>query len=313
MERQRKLMIAILVMLVLFAVIAIIDVSFRIDKKSSIEVKMKMPQFGPGIAVVRVDGPIEMSSQSGFGTLSRGAEAVVKRLDDLGKNDEIKGIVLRINSPGGTVGATQEIYQKLWKLRKKNIVIVASMGDVAASGGYYIASACNHILANYGTITGSIGVITYSPNFKKLFDKYGIGMNVIKSGKHKDILSSHRDVTPEERKLLQELIDSSYNRFIKDVALGRNMNESEIIPVADGRIMDGETALEQGLIDGIGTFEDSIYKAKELAGLDENAPVYEEVSSPFDNVMNLLGNYFRGGKISMDGMVYPAKPVEYRY
>lgn len=313
MERQRKLMVAILVMLVLFAVIAIIDVSFRIDKKSSTEVKMKMPQFGPGIAVVRVDGPIEMSSQSGFGTLSRGAEAVVKRLDDLGKNDEIKGIVLRINSPGGTVGATQEIYQKLWKLRKKNIVIVASMGDVAASGGYYIASACNHILANYGTITGSIGVITYSPNLKKLFDKYGIGMNVIKSGKHKDILSSHRDVTPEERKLLQELIDSSYNRFIKDVALGRNMNESEIIPVADGRIMDGETALEQGLIDGIGTFEDSIYKAKELAGLDENAPVYEEVSSPFDNVMNLLGNYFRGGKIFMDGMVYPAKPVEYRY
>ncbi len=313
MERQRKLMVAILVMLVLFAVIAIIDVSFRIDKKSSTEVKMKMPQFGPGIAVVRVDGPIEMSSPSGFGALSRGAESVVKRLDELEKNDEIKGIVLRINSPGGTVGATQEIYQKLWKLRKKNIVIVASMGDVAASGGYYIASACNHIMANYGTITGSIGVITYSPNLKKLFDKYGIGMNVIKSGKHKDILSSHRDVTPEERKLLQELIDSSYNRFIKDVALGRNMNESEIIPVADGRIMDGETALEHGLIDAIGTFEDSIYKAKELAGLDENAPVYEEVSSPLDNVMNLLGNYFRGGKTSIDGMVYPAKPVEYRY
>lgn len=306
-------MIAILVMLVLFAVIAIIDVSFRIDKKSSTEVKMKMPQFGPGIAVVRVDGPIEMSSPSGLGALSKGAEAVVKRLDDLLKNDEIKGIVLRINSPGGTVGATQEIYQKLWKLRKKNIVIVASMGDVAASGGYYIASACNHILANYGTITGSIGVITYSPNLKKLFDKYGIGMNVIKSGKHKDILSSYRDVTPEERKLIQELIDSSYNRFIKDVALGRSMNESEIIPVADGRIMDGETALKHGLIDGIGTFEDSIYKAKELAGLDENAPVYEEVSSPFNNVMNLLGNYFRGGNFSMDGVVYPAKPVEYRY
>lgn len=306
-------MIAILAMLVLVAVIAIIDVSFRIDKKGSAEAKMKMPQFGPGIAVVRVDGPIEMSSSSGFSTSHKGAEAIIKRLDDLAKNDEIKGIVLRINSPGGTVGATQEIYQKLWKLRKKNIVIVASMGDVAASGGYYIASACNHILANYGTITGSIGVITYSPNLKKLFDKLGIGLNVIKSGKHKDILSSHRDVTAEERELLQELIDSSYSRFIKDVALGRNMNESEIIPVADGRIMDGETALKHGLIDGIGTFEDSIYKAKDLAGLDENAPVYEEVSSPFDTVMSILGNYFRGGKFSLNGMIYSEKPVEYRY
>lgn len=313
MERQRKLMIAILAMLVLVAVIAVIDVSFRIDKKSSSEVKIKMPQFGDGIAVVRVDGPIEMSSSSGFSTSRKGAEAVIKRLDDLGKNDEIKGIVLRINSPGGTVAATQEIYQKLWKLRKSNIIIVASMGDVAASGGYYIASACNHIVANYGTITGSIGVIAYSPNLKKLFDKLGIGMNVIKSGKHKDILSSHRDVTPEERKLLQELIDSSYSRFVKDVALGRNMNESEIIPVADGRIMDGETALKHGLIDGIGTFEDSIYKAKELAGLDENAPVYEEIFSPMDNVMSILGNYFRGGGISMDGIIHPEKSVEYRY
>lgn len=312
MERQRKLMIAILAMLVLVAVIAIIDVSMRIEKESTAEVKIQMPRFGSGIAVVRIEGPIEMSSPSGLGMTPRGAEAVIKRLDNLQKNSDIKGIVLRVNSPGGTVAATQEIYQKLSNLRKNNIIIVASMGDVAASGGYYVASACNHIVANYGTVTGSIGVIAYSPNLKKLFDKLGIGMNVIKSGKHKDILSSHRDISPEEKELLQEMIDSSYNRFIKDIAKGRNMNESDIIPVADGRIMNGETALKHGLIDSIGTFEDSIAKAKELAGLDEDAPVYEETSSPFENVISILGNYFRGG-ITLDSLLYSEKAVEYRY
>lgn len=312
MERHRKIMIAILAMLVLVAVIAVIDVSMRIEKKSTSEVRIQMPLFGPGIAVVRIEGPIEMSAPSGLGVTPRGAEAVVRRLDTLQKNSDIKGIVLRVNSPGGTVAATQEIYQKLRNLRKNNIVIVASMGDVAASGGYYVASACNFIMANYGTVTGSIGVIAYSPNLKKLFDKLGIGMNVIKSGKHKDILASHRDISAEERQLLQEMIDSSYNRFVKDIALGRNMSESDIIPVADGRIMNGETALKHGLIDSIGTFEDSISKAKELAGLEEDAPVYEETFSPFENMMSILENYFKGG-MTLEGLIHPEKTVEYRY
>jgi len=313
MEKQRKVMIAILTMLVLIAVIAVIDVSLRIDKTAGPEVKLKMPQFGPGIAVVRIDGPIEMSGTSGFTGVPKGAESVIKRLDELEKNSNIKGIVVRINSPGGTVAATQEIYEKLWKLRKKNIILVASMGDVAASGGYYIASACNHIIANYGTVTGSIGVIAYSPNLKKLFDKLGIGINVIKSGKYKDTLASHRDMAPEERRLLQEMIDLSYDKFIKDIARGRSMSESEIIPVADGRIMNGETALKHGLIDQTGTFEDAISKAKGLAGLKEDAPVYEETFSPFDSFLGILGNYFSGGSFPLDKILSPEKAVEYRY
>ncbi len=313
MERERKITVAILAMLVLVAVIAIVDISLKIDDSGKQgNLKMPVPKFGPGVGIVRVEGGIEMSAPSGPLGLKSGSDAIVKRLDNLMRDDKIKAVVLRINSPGGTVAATQEIYQKLWKLRKKNIVLVASMGDVAASGGYYIASACNHIVANHGTVTGSIGVIASSPNIRKLFEKLGIKMNVIKSGKYKDIMSSHRDLTRDERKLLQEMIDSSYQKFVEDVALGRNMKQSDIRKVADGRIMNGVTALNSGLVDQLGTFEDSIEKAKEMSGLAADAPVYEDAFSPIEEMFGSFSNLMSGfsffGKTSIDNM----NRIEYR-
>ncbi len=203
-------------------------------------------------------------------------------------------MVVRINSPGGTVSATQELYEKLWRLRKKKIILVASMGEIAASGGYYIASACDLIMANQGTTTGSIGVIIVSPNLRGLFDRLGIQMNVIKSGRYKDILSMHRDITPEERRLVQEIIDSSYGRFLKDVARGRNMSISDIEPVADGRIMSGETALKHRLIDRLGTFEDAVDEARKMAKLPENSPVYDEGKSPLQQILFNMGGMFGG-------------------
>jgi len=313
MERQRKIMVAILALLAVIAVIAIVDVGLKIDKKSKSEIALTLPEFGPGVGVIRIEGAIEMSSPSGPFANPSGAEAVIKRLGEMEKDSSIKAVVIRINSPGGTVAATQEIYEKIWKLRKKNIILVASMGDVAASGGYYIASACNYIVANYGTITGSIGVIVMSPNLKRLFDKFGIQMNVIKSGKYKDILASNRDMTPEERSLLQEMIDLSYNKFIKDIALGRNMNQEDIRPVADGRVMNGETALKNKLIDQLGTFEDAILKAKELAALDENAPVYEKEDSPFQEIFGSLQNMFNGKSGVASELFYNPHKIEYRY
>lgn len=306
-------MVAILALLALIAVIALVDIGMKIEKKSKSEVKLSMPEFGPGVGIVRVDGSIEMSGPAGTFGFPQGAEAVIKRLDELEKDSNIKAVVLRINSPGGTVAATQEIYEKLWKLRKKNIILVASMADVAASGGYYIASACNYIVANYGTITGSIGVIVYSPNLKNLFDKFGIGMNVIKSGKYKDILATHRDMTPEERSLIQEMIDLSYNKFIKDIALGRNMNQEDIRPIADGRVMNGETAIKNKLIDKLGTFEDAIIKAKELASLDTEAPVYEQNDSPFQELFGSIKNIFSGQNIAGSSIFYNPNRIEYRY
>jgi len=273
-----------------------------------------MPEMRAGVGVIRLYGPISMSGEATvLGGSAGGADGFVAELDGMMHDDNIKAIVVRIDSPGGTVAATQEIFHKLMKIRKEKKVLVASMGDIAASGGYYSASACDYIMANPGTITASIGVIAAAPNLKGLFEKLGIRMNVIKSGKYKDILSSSRDMTDEEKKLLQEMIDSSYEQFLKDVSLGRNIPIDDIRPVADGRVMTGSAALECKLIDGLGTFEDSIAKAKEMAKLPEDAPVYE-------NQPNTLSELFGSleGKISKNPLdaalkTAPVLPIEYRY
>ena len=302
MDRNRKILISIFALLLLSLMMAVIDISLRMQDDSDKGQRGKEARTGPGIGIVRVEGPIGIRARTGPLDLSAGSEGIIRRLDDLSRNGSIKAVVLRINSPGGTVAAVQEIYSKLWKLRKRNIPLVASMGDIATSGGYYIASPCNFIMANNGTITGSIGVIALSPNMKGLFEKLGIKMNVIKSGNYKDIFSSHRDITKEETQLLQEMIDTSYRRFLKDVALGRNQNQSEIEPYADGRVMNGETALKYKLIDAVGTFEDAVDKARELAKLDENSPVYDEIMTPFQQIMMSLDGMFRLGGVVTESM-----------
>jgi protease-4 len=312
MEKQRKITLAILIMLVLISIIAVVDISTRVEKKRSLPTGLNMMPNGPGVAIVRIDGPIELTGPAGLMGKPSGAESVVRRLADIEKDSNIKAVVIRINSPGGTVAATQEIYHRIFSLRKKNIIVVASMGDIAASGGYYIASACNHIVANYGTITGSIGVIALSPNLKNLMDKFGIKMNVIKSGKYKDILATHRDMSIEERALLQELIDLSYHKFVSDIALGRNMNQSDIYPIADGRVMSAQTALKYKLIDQLGTFEEAINKAKELAGLDSDAHVYEERLSPFNEIFSSINSLFTGHFFE-NRFTDTTYKIEYRY
>jgi protease IV len=293
MDRNRKIILSILLLVVVACVLAVIDISLKMKTTDRKEISLPMPDFGPGVGVVKVYGAITISDTSGsyFG-LGAGSDAIVKKLSKLGENSKIKAIVIRINSPGGTVASVQEIFDKLMELRKKNIVLVASMGDLAASGGYYIASACNYIVANHGTITGSIGVIATSPNLKGLFEKLGIKMNVIKSGKYKDILSSNRDLTADERALIQEMIDSSYMKFLKDVSLGRNIPISDIQPYADGRVMNGETALKYKFIDGIGSYEEAIQKAKSLAKLPENAPVYDQTGSALEQILLSIDSAF---------------------
>jgi protease IV len=288
MDRNRKIILSILMLVVVACVLAVIDISLKMKSADRQEINLSMPDFGPGVGIVKVYGAITISD-SVFGG---GSDDIVKKLSSLEKNSKIKAIVLRINSPGGTIASVQEIFEKLMELRKKNIVLVASMGDMAASGGYYIASACNFIIANYGTTTGSIGVIASSPNLKGLFEKLGIKMNVIKSGKYKDILSPNRDLTADEKALLQEMIDSFYMKFLKDVSLGRNVPISEIQPYADGRVMTGETALKYKFIDAIGTYEDAVRKAKNMARLPENAPVYDQTGSFMELLLTSMENKF---------------------
>ena len=210
------------------------------------------------------------------------ARPVLEKIKNFRKNDDIKAIVVRIDSPGGGVGPSQEIFREIQKTVKEKKVI-ASMGAIAASGGYYIAAATNGIVANPGTITGSIGVILGYTNFEALFEKIGLYPVVIKSGQYKDIGSPVRKMTEQEQALLQGFSDNVHSQFIKDVATGRRQPEGEIRKIADGRIFSGETAKSLGLVDRLGNFEDAIEWAGKLGGIDgEITVVYPpEEKAPF--------------------------------
>ena len=177
-------------------------------------------------------------------------------------------LLLRIDSPGGTVGDSQEIYSALKRLREK-IKIVASFGNISASGGVYIGMGAEHIVANPGTITGSIGVIIRGNNLERLLEKVGVSFQVIKSGPYKDILAFDRQLTDAEQQILQDLIDTSYQQFVETVAEARKLAVENVKSFADGRVFTGQQALELGLVDRLGTEEDARRWTAELAGLDQ--------------------------------------------
>jgi protease-4 len=210
------------------------------------------------IGVILIEGPITESQQ------------IIKQLVDFKKDDRIKAIILRVNSPGGGFAPSQEIYREVRKtiLTKR---VVASMGSVAASGGYYIASAADKIVANPGTLTGSIGVIMEFVQLEDLLKKLGVGMEVLKSGEFKDIGSPHRPMSQREKELIQNLILDIQAQFVEAVAQGRNLSEEKIQEIADGRILSGAQSKELGLVDHLGNFEDAVDLAKEMAGIKGEA------------------------------------------
>jgi len=191
---------------------------------------------------------------------------IINQMDKYGKDDDVKAVVLRIDSPGGAVVPSQEIYDKILQLKKKKKVFT-SMGSVAASGGYYIACASDKIIANPGTITGSIGVIIQFPQAKELLKKIGLKSTVIKHGKYKDVGSPARDMTSDERLLMQGVVDDIYDQFVEAVSLNRNIPKKKIEALADGRIFSGRQALNLGLVDYIGNMEYTIDLAARLSGI----------------------------------------------
>ena len=195
------------------------------------------------------------------------SEATIEQLRKFAKDDSVKAIVVRINSPGGGVGPSQEIYEEIGKLKGKKPV-VASMGAVAASGGYYIACASRKIYANPGTITGSIGVIMQFVNVKELIEKIGIKGVVVKSGELKDTGSPVRDMSPEERQYLQAVIDNVHAQFVQAVADGRKLDLEAVRKIADGRIFSGEQAKALGLVDALGNQEDAVADAARMAKIE---------------------------------------------
>jgi protease-4 len=220
---------------------------------------------GDGVGVLQIEGAID-DSRDVVGELKRFNEA-----------PWIKAIVVRIDSPGGAVAPTQEIFDQLQKTKKKK-PLIASMGSMATSGGYYIASACDKIIANPGTLTGSIGVIMQLTNVEDLMKKVGVKGYNVKSGANKDIGSPFQPLSPEGREILQSLVDNVHSQFISAVAKGRGMNESQVRKLADGRVYSGAQAKELGLVDQFGTLDDAIEFAAKRVGLEENPTVY--YSSP---------------------------------
>ena len=206
------------------------------------------------VGVLRIEGTINDSHER------------IRDLKQFAESSGVKAVVVRIESPGGGVAATQEIYEEIEKLKKKKPVI-ASLGGVAASGGYYIASACDQVVANPGTITGSIGVIMELGNIEELMRKLGLQGYSVKSGPHKDIGSPMRPLSPEGRAILQALVDNVHAQFVGAVAKGRRMPTEKVRELADGRVYSGEQAKALGLVDLMGNLEDAIDLAAKRVGI----------------------------------------------
>jgi len=222
-----------------------------------------------GVALIRIRGEIsEPTSSSGWGDQA-GASTIAKRIRSAADKDNIKAIILDINSPGGTVAAVQDIYNAVLYAREtKKKPVVSLMRDVAASGGYYISAACDKIVAQPGTLTGSIGVIFQTSNFEGLMTKVGVQFGAIKSGKLKDMGSPFRAMTDEEKNLFQSLIDDSYDQFFQAVKTGRpDINTDTLRGYADGRVFTGRQALKIGLIDVLGGEDEALKAAGDLSGL----------------------------------------------
>jgi protease IV len=214
-------------------------------------------------------------------------ERVVKALRQV-EEREFPALLLRIDSPGGTVGDSQEIHAAIGRLRSKGCRVVASFGNISASGGVYVGVAAEKIVANPGTITGSIGVILRGNDLSRLLKRIGIRFETVKSGLYKDILSPDRALSEAERQLLQELIDSSYNQFVAAVAAGRGLEEAAVRVFADGRVFSGAQALPLGLVDALGDEESARLLAAELAGLDPEKTRTVSFGKPPRKLLGLL-------------------------
>lgn len=251
----------------LFIGLIVIGVGSMVSNLGSLgagEFKPLVTKSQHAVGVVEIEGEIVMSKD------------FAQSLERLVENKDIKSIVVRIDSPGGAVGASEEMYRAIKKARETKPV-VCSMGTVAASGGVYAAMGCQKIVANRGTLTGSVGVIVMSPNVKDFIQQWGVSMTVIKSGKYKDSGSPFREVTEDDRALLQSVVNSAYKQFVDVIVAERNLPRADVEKFADGRVLSGDEALAVGLIDEHGDIYRAAKVALTLAG-DESEPelVYPE-------------------------------------
>ena len=251
------------------------------------------PLFGPRVAIVEIEGII------------LDVDDVVRELKELRDNPSVRAVVMRINSPGGVVGPTQEVHDAILRLQKAGKPVVASLGAVAASGGYYIAVAADQIYANPGTLTGSIGVIMQMANFEQLMKKVGVDYVVVKAGQFKDIGNPGRPMSPDERRVLQGLLDDVHAQFIDAVAAGRKLGREDVVRFADGRVFSGMQAKELKMVDALGGLEDAVLAAGKLANLP-SPPAVIQPKRKF-SFMDLFRNQFGGSAAA--ALLQPSLPA----
>ncbi|MBI5868961.1 MAG: signal peptide peptidase SppA [candidate division Zixibacteria bacterium] len=258
--------------------------------------------FGKKVAIVELKGTISAS------------EEIVGQLRRFADDSSIPAIVLRIDSPGGGVAASQEIYDEIQRVKEKGKKVIVSMGSVAASGGLYVAVAADTIVANPGTLTGSIGVIFEFPTLEKLMEKVGVRYEVVKSGEYKDIGSIARSMTEKESAALQVVIDDTYDQFVEAVAKGRRLDKDSVKVFADGRIFTGRQAKEMKLVDELGDLHDALDIAAEMVGLESPPKTVKIIPRRRTGMLDFLGKTFIDWLTEYAGETANSAPaLQYRY
>jgi protease-4 len=223
-------------------------------------------ELGDKVAVIKISGTISMGNSVGvFGEEVASPESIISKIDKAESDGSVKAILLEINSPGGSVVASEEIANRIKETKKPT---VAWMSEIATSGAYYVASPCDHIVADRGTITGSIGVISIFPEYSGLLEKIGVNMTVIKGGEFKDFSTGYRPMTEEEEAMMEDVILEIYDMFTGEVAANRNLSVDYVKEVAEGKVYSGPRAQELGLVDSVGTRKDAIRIAGRLGGIE---------------------------------------------
>ena len=240
------------------------------------------------VAVLYLEG--EITEDSGDGIVDK---EVLKTLKKIHKDDDVKALVLRVNSPGGSADASEQIWRAIQKIREDSIPVVVSMGDLAASGGYYISCGADYIFAEPTTITGSIGIFGTVPNVSRLRDKVGLDIDGVTTNKHSALEANmiYKGMNPEERALMQTMVERGYDLFTRRCAEGRHMTQDQIKAIGEGRVWSGQKGVEIGIVDELGNIDNAIAMAVELAGLDTyQLAYYPEVSDPFEEILKMLDN-----------------------
>lgn len=258
------------------------------------------------IVVLDVNGVIQDTGESGSILQSSGYnhQDFMKKLNYIKEDDSVKGVIIKVNTPGGGVVESAEIHDKLAEIQEKSKKpVYISMGSMAASGGYYLATAAKKIYASPETMTGSLGVIMEGINYEGLADKYGVDFVTIKSGKHKDIMSPTRKMTEEERQILQSMINNSYEGFVKVISEGRNLSVDQVKKIADGRVYDGRQAKELNLIDGFGYLDDVVKQMKTQEKLKGAQVVRYSDSLGLGSLFTMQAKKLMGENVEMAGLM----------